>query len=50
MYLGDKEKNAVTLPHSAHSKHEFLGRIKQMSKSKKIALRKKVDLELLHHR
>ena len=50
VYFGDKDKNAVTLPHSAQQKHAFLGKIKQMSKSNKIALRKKVALELLHHR
>ena len=48
-YFGDKEKNAVTLIHSAQRKHEFLGKIKQMSKSKKIAPRKKVASELLYH-
>ena len=50
MYFGDKEKNAVTLPHSAQRKHAFLVKIKQMSKSKKIAHRKKFALGLLHHR
>ena len=45
-----REKNTVTLPHSAQRKHAFWGRIKQMSKSNKIAPRKKVTLELLHHR
>ena len=40
----------VTLPHTAQRKHAFLGEIKQMSKSKKKAPRKKVSLELLHHR
>ena len=25
VYLGAKEKNAITLPHSAHTKHAFLG-------------------------
>ena len=50
MYFGDKEKNAVTLPHIAQRNHGFLGEIKQMYKSKKIIPRKKVALELLHHR
>ena len=50
MSFGDKEKNAVTLPHSAQKKHAFLGEIKKMSKSKKIAPRNKVSLKLLHHR
>ena len=50
MYFVDIEKNAVTLPHSAQSKHAFLGKMKQMSKSMKIAPRKKFALELLQHR
>ena len=50
MYFGDKEKNAVTFPHSAQWKHAFWGEIKQMSKSKKLAPRKEVVLGLLHHR
>ena len=49
VYFGPKEKNAVTLPHIAQQKHEFLGEIKQTSKSKKIEPRKKFALELLHH-
>ena len=49
VYFGDKEKNTVTLPHSAHQKHASLGEIKQMSKSKKIAPRKKVAIKLLDH-
>ena len=40
----------VTLLHSAQREHAFLGKIKQMSKSKKKAPRKKVSFELLHHR
>ena len=40
----------VFLPHSAQRKHDFWGEIKQMSKSKKIEPRKKIALELLHHR
>ena len=50
MYFGDKEKNVVTLPHSAQRKHEFSGRTKKMTKSKKITPRKKVALEILYHR
>ena len=34
MYFGSKEKNSVTLPHSAQRKHAFLGKIKDMSKKK----------------
>ena len=40
----------VTLPHSAQSKHAFLGKIKDMSKKKKLPERKKNALELLHQR
>ena len=47
-YFFDKDKNAVTLPHNAQRKHAFLGKIKQMLRSKELAPRKKVDLELLH--
>ena len=35
VYFCNKEKNAVTLPHSEQWKHAFLGKIKQMSKSRK---------------
>ena len=48
MYLGAKEDNAVTLPHSAVRKHAFSG--KSMKKSKKNPKRKKIALELMHHR
>ena len=34
VYFGEREKNAVTLPHSAQRKHAFLGKIKEMSKTK----------------
>ena len=34
--FGSKEKNAVTLPHSAQKKYAFLGNIKEMSKTKKL--------------
>ena len=50
VYLGGKEKNEVTLPHSAQRKHVFLDKINQIYKSKKLAPRNKVALELLHHR
>ena len=46
--FGDKEKNAVPLPHSAQRTHAFWGEINIMSKSKKLSPRKKVALELLH--
>ena len=42
VYLGAKEKNAVTLPHSAQRKHAFTGKIQDVTKKnparKKIAL------------
>ena len=34
VYFGAKEKNAVTLPHSAQRKHAFLGKIMEKSKKK----------------
>ena len=49
VYFGAYKKNSVTLPHSAQRKHEFLGKIKNMSKKNKFPERKKTDLELLHH-
>ena len=48
MYFGAKEKNAVTLPHIEQRKHAFWGKIKEMSKTKKLPARKKIALELLH--
>ena len=50
MYFGAREKNAVTLPHSAQRKHAFLGKIMENSKEKKLPARKKIALELLHQR
>ena len=50
VYLGAKENNAVTLPHSAQRKHAFLGKIKEMPKKKKLPARNKIALELLHKR
>ena len=47
--LWRKEEDAVILRHSAQRKHAFLGEIKQMSNTNKIALGKKIALELLHH-
>ena len=44
VYFGEKEKNAVTLTHSAPRKHAFLGEIKEMSKKNKLQSRNKVDL------
>ena len=48
VYSGEKEDNAVTLPHSAVRNHTFSGKI--MEKSKKNPARKKIALELLHQR
>ena len=50
VYFGAKEKNAVTLPHSVQMKHEFLGKMKETSKTKKSPSRKKVALALFHQR
>ena len=49
-YLVSKEKNAASLPHSAQRKHIYFGKIKEMSKTNKLPSRKKIALELLHHR
>ena len=45
-----RRKNSVTLPHSAQRKHAFLGKIKEMSKKRKLPARQKIALELLHQR
>ena len=50
VYLGAREKNEVTLPHSAQRKHAFWGKAKKMPKTKKLPSRKKIALELLHQR
>ena len=44
VYFGAKKKNAVTLPYSKQRKHAFLGDIKDVSKTKKLAARKKINL------
>ena len=49
VYFRVKEKNEVTLPHSAQRRHTFLGEIKEISKTK-LPSRKKIALELLRHR
>ena len=49
-YFKSKEKNAATLPHGSQRKHDFLGKIKEMSKTKKLQSRKKIALKLLHQR
>ena len=48
MYFGAKEGNEVTLPHSEQRKHKFWGRIKEISKTKKLPCRKKIALAFLH--
>ena len=44
VYFGAKDKNEVTLPHSAQRKHKFLGEIKEIPKTKKLPPRKKTAL------
>ena len=44
VYFVNKEKNAINLPQSEQQKHALLGKLKQISKSKKIAPKKKVAL------
>ena len=48
VYFGAKENNAVTLTHIAQRKHEFLGKIKEMSKENKLPERNKIALELIY--
>ena len=50
MYFGAKEKNAVTLPHSAQRKHAFQETIMEKSNKNKLPSRKKIALELIHQR
>ena len=50
MYFGEKEGNAVTLPHSVQRKHAFTGKIKDVSKKNKYPAGQKIALELLHQR
>ena len=49
MYLVYKKEHAITMTHSAQRKHDFLVKTKENTKSKKIAPKKKVAFELLHH-
>ena len=44
VYFISEDKNAVTLPPSAQRKYAFLGKIKEMSKTKKLPSRKKISL------
>ena len=50
VHFGAKEENMVTLPHSAQRKNSLVGKMKEMSKTKKLPSRKKIALELLHQR
>ena len=50
VYFRAKEKNEVTLPQSAQKKHTVWGEIREMSKTMKLQSKKKIALELLHHR
>ena len=42
VYLGEKEDNALTLPHSAQRKHSFTGKIQDVSKKNKLPARNKL--------
>ena len=44
VYLVAKEKNTVTLPHSAQREHAFLGEVKEMSKTDKLQYVNKIDI------
>ena len=44
VYFEEKERNAVTLPHSAQTKHAFWGGIKEIPNTKKLPYRKKIAL------
>ena len=44
VYFGAEENNVVTLLQSEQIKHEFLGKIKEMSNKKKSPARKRIDL------
>ena len=48
VYFGAKENNAVISPHSAQRKHNFTGKIQDMSKKNKFPAKKKIALEFLH--
>ena len=48
VYLGNKKKNSVNLPHSAQRKYAFM--VLKKVEPNKVAPGKKVALELLHHR
>ena len=48
--FGAKKNNAVTLPHNAQRKHAYLGKIRDMSKKKKLPARNRIALDFLHLR
>ena len=48
--ISDNEHNAVTLQHTAQRKHAFFVKTKEKSKAKKLILRRKVSLRLLHQK
>ena len=50
LYFGAKEDNAVTLPYSAQRKHDFTGKIQDVSKKNEYPERKKIALEVLQQR
>ena len=50
VYFEAKEKNVVAWTDIAQRKHEFLGKIMEIPKTKKILSRRKIALELLHQR
>ena len=50
MYFGAENDNAVTILYSAHRKHAFTGKIKNMSKKNKFPARKKILLEMPYKR
>ena len=50
VFFSDNYQNKVTLPHSAQIKHALFVRMKEKSKSQKQIPKKKVTLELEHHR
>ena len=48
VYFEANNRNTVTLPHSAQSKHAFTGKNQGYVKENKFPARKKIALELLH--
>ena len=46
--LNKRENCSDITPQSAQRKHSFLGKTREMSKTKKLKSRKKIALELLH--